>query len=187
MRGCVGVGVGLGVGRWLSAWGERGVQGGVGGMCGCECWQARSAWQRRGGARRPPLSAMQRCGQDCARPYPLLSYHLCADVEFTDIGDVLTLLRHNVEQNVSPAALKRECVTPPLASGPGSKQLTAGRGRHAGPHACQAASTQLAVYWLRIARSPAVGCRFRILPCARSSRCAGLPACSLLWPGASQS
>lgn len=31
---------------------------------------------------------------------------LGCDVEFTDIGDVLTLLRHNVEQNVSPAALK---------------------------------------------------------------------------------
>lgn len=29
------------------------------------------------------------------------------DVVFTDIGDVLPLLRRNVEQNVSPAALKR--------------------------------------------------------------------------------
>ncbi|KAL4438246.1 hypothetical protein ABPG77_010607 [Micractinium sp. CCAP 211/92] len=31
---------------------------------------------------------------------------LGCEVAFTDIGDVLTLLRHNVEQNVSPAALK---------------------------------------------------------------------------------
>lgn len=31
---------------------------------------------------------------------------LGCDVAFTDIGDVLLLLRHNVEQNVSPAALK---------------------------------------------------------------------------------
>lgn len=31
-----------------------------------------------------------------------------SDVAFTDIGDVLPLLRRNVEQNISPAALKRE-------------------------------------------------------------------------------
>ena len=33
---------------------------------------------------------------------------LGAAVEFTDIGDVLPLLQRNVDQNISPAALKRE-------------------------------------------------------------------------------
>lgn len=47
------------------------------------------------------------------------------DVAFTDIGDVLPLLRHNVEQNVSPAALKRELPHRPCA-------LVAATGAHGG-------------------------------------------------------
>ncbi len=43
-----------------------------------------------------------RCGS-MSFPFPG-----AAEVEFTDIGDVLPLLQRNVQENISPAALKRE-------------------------------------------------------------------------------
>lgn len=53
-------------------------------------------------------SAQPRCHTHPSAGHPALFLAHCADVTFTDIGDVLPLLRRNVEQNISPAALNRE-------------------------------------------------------------------------------